>query len=314
MATVGYARVSTLEQNLETQLAELRAAGCDTIHEEKASGAKADRPVLKKVLNQLQKGDTLVVSRLDRLARSLAHLLDVATRLQARGIGFRSLRDPVDTTTPHGVFQMQIMGAMAELERRLCRERTLAGLANARAKGRIGGNPKLRTPEGGREVGEQRRQAYIARVTADIDTWLPLVAQARKGRQTWAQTTATVNASQPKHIEHWSEETLRRAVGRMVDAGMADAELLKPGKRTKPREPATVAAIPIVALLMKTNPGITLMGIAKHLETLGMRPARGGKTWGPSSVMAMRDQAIASGLIDLRETVRAVNGGGFSYA
>lgn len=290
---VGYARVSTLEQNLETQLAELRAAGCDIIHEEKASGGKADRPVLKKVLHQLQKGDTLVVARLDRLARSLVHLLDVATRLQARGIGFRSLRDPVDTTTPHGVFQMQIMGAMAELERRLCRERTLAGLANARAKGRIGGNPKLRTVEGGREAGERRRQAYIARVTADTGSWLPLVVQARKDGKTWQKTTDILNASQPDHIERWYWETLRKTVKRLIDLGMADAALMKRVRRDQKK--ATAALLPIVALLMKSNPDITLIGIGKHLEAMGLKTARGNATWYPSSLMALRNRAASYG-------------------
>lgn len=294
MAVVGYARVSTLEQNLETQLAELKAAGCDIIHEEKASGGKADRPVLKKVLNQLQKGDTLVVARLDRLARSLVHLLDTVTKLQARGIGFRSIRDPVDTTTPHGVFQMQIMGAMAELERRLIRERTLAGLANARAKGRVGGNPKLRTEEGSREAAERLRQAYIARITADAGTWLPIVTKARKKGQTWAQTTATLNASLPEYIEPWKKDTLRRAVQRFIDAGTADLTILGTGKRNCPKRPETSAALPFVAGLLRSNPDMKLKDLAKHLEAMGMKPPRGNQTWGPSSIWAMRKRAIAS--------------------
>lgn len=181
-----------------------------------------------------------------------------------------------------------------------------AGLAKARAAGRVGGNPKMRNPEFTRAMGEARKARAVARLAEGADEWLPLVVQARRAGKTWQQTTDILNASQPEDIERWSWGKLRTTVTRLVDAGMADRALLKRVKQTcfPPRSPATTAAIPIVADLMKSNPGITLLRIAKHLETLGMRPSRGKGTWGPSSVMAMRDQAIASGLIDLRDTVR----------
>ena len=142
---IGYARISTGEQTLNLQLDALNAAGCSTIYQETASGAKADRPVLEEVLSYLRKGDTLVVWRLDRLGRSLEHLIDVVAGLETRGIGFRSLTEQIDTTTSGGKLIFHVFGALAEFERDLIRERTQAGLAAARARGRTGGRPRKLT-------------------------------------------------------------------------------------------------------------------------------------------------------------------------
>ena len=142
---IGYARVSTGEQTLDLQLDALQKAGCGTVYRETASGAKADRPVLDEVLTYVRKGDTLVVWRLDRLGRSLKHLIDVVAALAERGIGFKSLTEQIDTTTPGGKHIFHVFGALAEFERDLIRERTHAGLAAARARGRLGGRPKKLT-------------------------------------------------------------------------------------------------------------------------------------------------------------------------
>ena len=123
------------------QLDELKAAGCSVIFEEKASGASRARPELAKAVAQVERGDILVVARIDRLARSLSHLLDVIEGLEAVGAHFKSLRDPIDTSTPQGKFALQVLGAAAELERALIRERTKAGLCAAKTRGRVGGNP-----------------------------------------------------------------------------------------------------------------------------------------------------------------------------
>ena len=139
---IGYARVSTGEQTLDLQRDALAQAGCGKIYQETASGAKADRPVLEEVLSYLRKGDTLVVWRLDRLGRSLEHLIDVVAGLAEQGIGFRSITEQIDTTTPGGKLIFHVFGALAEFERDLIRERTQAGLAAARARGRVGGRPK----------------------------------------------------------------------------------------------------------------------------------------------------------------------------
>src|SRR6476661_8582296 len=141
---IGYARVSTEEQGTDPQLDELRAAGCATILEEHASGADRTRPVLARLLQEIRTGETLVVVRLDRLARSVSHLLAVIEQLEEKGAHFRSLRDPIDTSTPQGMFSLQVLGAVAQLERALIAERTKAGLLAARARGRLAGNPGLR--------------------------------------------------------------------------------------------------------------------------------------------------------------------------
>jgi len=144
---LGYARVSTLDQNPDLQRDELKAAGCYRVITDKASGAIDTRPQLDKALDQLRPDDTLVVWRLDRLGRSLRHLIDTVTGLSDRGVGFRSLRESIDTTTPGGKLVFHLFGALAEFERDLIKERTNAGLAAARARGRVGGRPFVLTPD-----------------------------------------------------------------------------------------------------------------------------------------------------------------------
>ena len=137
---IGYARVSKGdEQSNAAQARSLAAAGCQRIFEEAASGGRWDRPVLHDMLRQLRPGDTVVVWKLDRLTRSLKDLLHLIERFEAAGAGFRSLTEAIDTTTPAGRMMMQMVGSFAEFEREMIRERTSAGLAQARAEGRIGG-------------------------------------------------------------------------------------------------------------------------------------------------------------------------------
>lgn len=164
---VGYVRVSTNDQNTALQKNALECAGCELIFEDKISGKTADRPGLKKVLRTLSEGDTLVVWKLDRLGRSMRHLVSLIEELRSRGINFRSLTDSIDTSTPMGRFFFHVMGALAEMERELIVERTRAGLAVARAEGRIGGRrPKLSATQWahtGRLIaaGETRQQVAI---------------------------------------------------------------------------------------------------------------------------------------------------------
>lgn len=141
---VGYARVSTLDQSPELQLQALTTAGCEKVFSEKASGDRADRPELKRVLTDvLRDGDTLVVWKLDRLARSLKQLIATAEDLQGRNIGLVSLTEHLDTTTPGGRLVFHVFGAIAEFEKALIKERTTAGLAEARRRGRKGGRPPV---------------------------------------------------------------------------------------------------------------------------------------------------------------------------
>ena len=144
---IGYARVSTRDQNLDLQLDALSAAGCERIFREKTSGANAERPQLSRALDHLREGDILVVWKLDRLGRSLKHLIALVSDLEARKVGLLSLNDPVDTTTPQGRLVFAVFAALAEFEREALRERTGAGLAAAKARGRVGGRPKGLTPD-----------------------------------------------------------------------------------------------------------------------------------------------------------------------
>ena len=139
---IGYARVSTQDQNLDLQNDALNNAGCEKIYTDKMSGAKTDRPGLEKILGFIRKGDTLVVWKLDRLGRSLKHLIQVMQLLDGRGVYFRSVQESLDTSTPGGKLIFHVFGALAEFERDIIRERTLAGLASARARGRVGGRPR----------------------------------------------------------------------------------------------------------------------------------------------------------------------------
>jgi DNA invertase Pin-like site-specific DNA recombinase len=140
---VGYARVSTQEQTLALQQDALHKIGCERVFTDTASGAKADRLGLEEALGFVRPGDILVVWRLDRLGRSLKHLMETISRLQDQGIGFRSIQESIDTTTSGGKLIFHVFGALAEFERDLIRERTQAGLAAARARGRKGGRPRV---------------------------------------------------------------------------------------------------------------------------------------------------------------------------
>jgi DNA invertase Pin-like site-specific DNA recombinase len=139
---IGYARVSTKGQSLDLQVDALNKAGCEQVYREVASGAKTARPILDDVLSRLREGDVLVIWKLDRLGRSLQHLVTLATDLMERKVGLISLNDPVDTTSAQGRLIFNIFASLAEFERELIRERTQAGLAAARARGRKGGRPK----------------------------------------------------------------------------------------------------------------------------------------------------------------------------
>ena len=138
----GYARVSTKDQSLNLQIDALEKYGCDQIYSEVAKGAKADRPEWLQLLAKVKKGDTLVIWKLDRMGRSLHHLVKVVNELLDKGVGIISLHDPIDTTTAQGKLMFNLFASLAEFEKDLIRERTMAGLKSARARGRMGGRPK----------------------------------------------------------------------------------------------------------------------------------------------------------------------------
>jgi DNA invertase Pin-like site-specific DNA recombinase len=159
MPLFGYARVSTRDQDLAAQDAELRAAGCAKVFKEKVSGVKTDRPELVKAIGRLEPGDVLVVTRLDRLARSTRDLLNVLDELAKRGAGFKSLKDTwADTTTPHGKLMLAVLGGLAKFERELIRARTGEGRKRAKERGVRFGRPRKLTPH--------QRQEAIQRLAA----------------------------------------------------------------------------------------------------------------------------------------------------
>jgi DNA invertase Pin-like site-specific DNA recombinase len=167
-AILGYGRVSREGQDLAQQRAALRAAGCARLFEEKASGGRWDRPELHRLLDHLRPGDVVVVWKLDRLSRSLKDLLHIMETIGEAGAGFRSLTEHIDTTTPAGRMMMQMVGAFAEFERAMIRERTSAGLAAARAEGRIGGRRKKLDDTKRRERGGHLRSEDRSTDGADV--------------------------------------------------------------------------------------------------------------------------------------------------
>ena len=294
MPLIGYARVSTEDQATAAQIDALRAAGCTDIVEERASGASRTRPLLARLLARLRAGDTLVVARIDRLARSLAHLLAVIETLRARGAHFRSLGDPIDTSSPQGLFTLQVLGAAAEFERALIRERTRAGLAAARARGRIGGNPALRArdPAARAHLAAARRAAALASLIADAETWLPTVQRLRPARP-WGEVLRTINAELAPGRRRWTEARLIRAVRRFAAEGLADAALLSPA----PRRRAPDRLVALAAGISRSNASLSLRAIAAELEALRERPPRGGGHWAASSVAHLLARARRAGLL-----------------
>lgn len=144
---IGYARVSTRDQKPDLQLDALKAAGCERVYQDVASGAKTARPALDELLGQLRAGDVLVIWKLDRMGRSLKHLVELVGRLMEQKVGLLSLNDPIDTTSAQGRLVFNLFASLAEFERELIRERTNAGLTAARARGRVGGRPRGLSPQ-----------------------------------------------------------------------------------------------------------------------------------------------------------------------
>jgi DNA invertase Pin-like site-specific DNA recombinase len=147
VTSVGYARVSTVDQDPALQRDALAKAGCAKVFEDRASGARADRPGLRAALDYVREGDVLITWKLDRLGRSLPHLIETVTELERRGVGFRSLTEVIDTTTPGGRLEFHLFAALGQFERDLIRERTRAGLAAAATRGRTGGRRPVVTEE-----------------------------------------------------------------------------------------------------------------------------------------------------------------------
>jgi DNA invertase Pin-like site-specific DNA recombinase len=287
---IGYARVSTEDQATDAQVDELRAAGCGIVHEEHGSGASRARPVVAKLMREIGGGDVLVVVRLDRLARSVSHLLQVIETLEERGAHFRSLRDPIDTSTPQGMFSLQVLGAVAQLERALIAERTKAGMKAAKARGKLPGNPGLRErrPEAIRAVAAARGRVYLGDLIASAPTWLPTVQRMRP-QHSWDDVVRVLN----HRGQRWTIEKLRRAAHRLVRERMAEPHLIE----RSPRRPPEDRLMTLVAGIAIADPDRSLREIAAQLEQMRERTPRGARQWAASSVKALLDQARRLGLV-----------------
>ncbi len=306
MALIGYARVSTEDQSTEAQSLALTQYGCTEIFRENASGADRERPQLKAVLTRVGKGDTLVVVRIDRLARSLAHLLDVIATLERKGVAFTSLGDPIDTASPQGKFTLQILGAVAEFERSLIRERTRAGVRAAQALGRKPGNPGLIAGDPGarRSIAQARDARLSERVALGAHAFLPVVQRLRP-HQPWDRVVDVLNGALKKRpgdtATPWTRDALIRAVRRLVADGLADAALLKAApRRSRQSAVRDTRLIELVATIYNATPDEkpTLARIGRQLERQGVLTATGARTWGPSSVKGLLDRARERGLIE----------------
>lgn len=309
MALIGYARVSTEDQSTEAQFLDLKTFGCTEVFRENASGANRERPQLKAVLNRVRKGDTLVVVRIDRLARSLAHLLDVIEGLERKGAAFKSLGDPIDTSSPQGKFTLQILGAVAEFERSLIRERTKAGVRAAKAIGKQPGNPGLiaKDPLARRRVARARDDRLSERVAEGAGEFLPVVERLRPA-QPWDRVVDVLNTAVKNrpgdNPAPWTRDALIRAVRRLVGDGLADPGLLKPApRRSKKAVAQDKRLVELVATIHNAADGEkpTLARIGRQLERQGIPTKTGARTWAPSSVKALLDRAREQGLLHPNE-------------
>jgi DNA invertase Pin-like site-specific DNA recombinase len=300
MPLIGYARVSTEDQNLTGQREALTAAGCTIIYEEKASGGSRARPQLAQALYNIKADDTLVVTKIDRLARSLAHLLEIISRLTAVGASFKSLADPIDTTGPSGRLVLQMLGAVAEFERALIRERTVTGLKHAKSQGRVGGNPGLRNgdPAAIAKVQATRRQSRLVSLNDSANIWLPVVYRLRPDTA-WEVVLVEVNKALGPNRERFTKERLLRSLKLFIEEGLADPKVLGRAvhRRNRKADTKRLAAIQTAAAIYAGQPKITLGELGAELARLRHVPPRGGEKWGVSSIKALVDQARGMGLI-----------------
>lgn len=288
MALIGYARVSTDEQDTAAQLDALRGQGCGLIFEDKASGASKERPNLAKALEWVGKGDTLLVVRIDRLARSLSHLLDIVETLRAKGAYFRSINDPIDTSSAQGMLMTQMLGAFAEFERALIRERTRAGIKAAVARGAKPGNPKMRARDAAAiaEIRISHNERHLNELIDGRQRWLPTVERLRP-HLPWALVLRQIRAITPP-VRSFSERTLAKACRNLVRAGYADPTILGAASRL----PLDTRVARLVADRLNTHPDSTLREIATWLSRDLREPTpRGGLNWAPESVRRVIRQA-----------------------
>ncbi|NML95101.1 MULTISPECIES: recombinase family protein [Novosphingobium] len=294
MALIGYARVSTDEQDTVAQQDALRVQGCVEIFEDKASGASKERPNLARALGRAGQGDTLLVVRIDRLARSLSHLLEIVETLRGKGAYFRSIHDPIDTSSAQGMLMTQMLGAFAEFERALIRERTRAGIKAAVARGAKPGNPRMRErdPVAISNIRVSHNERHLNELLDGRHRWLPTVERLRP-HLPWALVLRQVLAITPP-VRSFSERTLVKACRNLVRASVANPAILQ----KSPRLPPDTRVARLVADRLNTHPDATLRDIATWLSRDLREPTpRDGLCWTPESVRRVISQARALHLV-----------------
>jgi DNA invertase Pin-like site-specific DNA recombinase len=290
---IGYVRVSSFDQNPERQLEQTQVSKVFT---DKASGKDTQRPQLEALLSFVREGDTVVVHSMDRLARNLDDLRRLVQKLTQRGVRIEFLKEGLVFTgedSPMANLMLSVMGAFAEFERALIRERTKAGLASARTKGRVGGNPGLRArdPAALRKVRLARQDGYMERLNETAQDWVPHVRRLRPD-MAWEDVLRIVNGPLPRERQ-WTQSRLLRAVNAYVRDGFLPPTVLdRAGRReTDDGLPAIVAAI------KGADPDITLQAICTRLEAMRERSPRGRTSWQPSSVKMLLERAERLGLL-----------------
>lgn len=274
--TIGYARTSTLEQVRDSQIDALRAAGCETIVEEIGSGADRNRPALAKLLETIKAGETLVVVRLDRVARSLTHLLAVLETLKAKGCFFKSLSDPVDTASPAGIFVLQVIGAVAEFERALIVERTRDGVRAAMARGKKPGNPGVRErrPRALAKIAQAKAANFAGEVSASAPNWLPIV-KALRPRHSWEEIVRILNSA-PCVTQKFTHDRLQRFSKVAVGHGMLHHAVLK---KTRQASPAARLAMLVRTMVSSGLIPTWFDSPEMMLTRMGERTPNGSSTW-----------------------------------
>lgn len=295
MDLIGYARVSTDEQDTAAQHDALHAQGCSLIFEDKASGASKERPNLARALKRVGKGDTLLVVRIDRLARSLTHLLEIVETLRAKGAYFRSINDPIDTSSAQGMLMTQMLGAFAEFERALIRERTRVGIKAAVMRGARPGNPRMRArdPNAIAEIRLNHNERHLNELLDGRHRWLPTVERLRP-HLPWAIVLRQIRAITPP-VRSFSSRTLVKACRTLVNTGYANPTILEPAKRL----PLDSRAARLVADRLRTHPNSSLRDVAAWLTRDLREPtARGGLSWSAEGVRRIIIQARDLRLLD----------------
>lgn len=286
---LGYGLVSIDGREGDDEMQRLRSAGCDRIFHD-VDTHQAQRPVLMRLLGQLTTGDILVVVTLDRVARSIGHLIDLIEHLQKRGVHLRSLEDHLDTSAPETEISLRAFRTVVRLQTALQSQRSKAGIKAAKAHGKIPGNPGLRErrPEAIEAVSKARDKRYLDELVASSDTWLPVVQDLRP-QHSWDNIVLVLN----RRGQNWTVERLRRAVHRMVRQGLASPDIVT----RSPRRPPSDHPMKIVAAIAIAHPGLSLRDVAAKLDEMGERPSRGGRKWQASSVRHLLDDAYRLGLI-----------------